>query len=63
MPLDGWSVYTISLSQQHVVRMVPVSEVAYTYNNNSYTFWVYGDENKVYEEDYPLKCCCGCTIL
>ena len=43
--------------------MVSVSEVAYTYNNDSYTFWVYGDENEVYEEDYPLKRCCGlCTI-
>ncbi|XP_065910821.1 protein SSUH2 homolog [Dysidea avara] len=52
------------LQQRHFVRMVPVSEIAYSYNNNNYKFWVYGDENRVYEEDYPLKCCCGlCAIL
>ncbi|XP_065910463.1 protein SSUH2 homolog isoform X2 [Dysidea avara] len=51
------------LQQRHFVKMVPVSEVAYTYNNDSYTFWVYGDENEVYEDDYPLRRCCGlCTI-
>ena len=52
------------VSQHHFVKMVPVSQVDYTYNDKQYTFWVYGDENRVYEEDYPLKCCCViCTIL
>lgn len=52
------------LQQRHFVKMVPVSEVDYSYNNKNYTFWVYGEENRVYEEDYPLKCCCGiCTVL
>ena len=50
--------------QRHFIKMVPVSEVDYSYNNKNYTFWVYGEENRVYEEDYPLKCCCGmCTVL
>jgi len=51
------------LLQRHFVRIVPVTEVTYTYSNDSYTFWVYGDENEVYEEDYPLKRCGICNIL
>ncbi|CAG5122731.1 unnamed protein product, partial [Candidula unifasciata] len=51
------------LMQRHNLRIVPVTQVFYSYKNHNSTFFVYGDEHKVHAPDYPAKCCCGCTVL
>lgn len=51
------------LLQRHVLRAVPVSEVAYQWKETSSRFWVFGLDQKVYAPDYPQQCCCGCSIL
>jgi hypothetical protein len=51
------------LMQRQRVRIVPVTEVSYTYKDKNSSFHVYGNENKVFAPDYPAKCCCGCTVL
>jgi len=49
--------------QRHNLRAVPVTSVAYTFKEESSTFYVYGMERKVYSPDYPHRCCWGCNIL
>lgn len=51
------------LKQRHNLRAVPVTSVAYTFKEESSTFYVYGMERKVYSPDYPHRCCWGCNIL
>lgn len=49
--------------QRQVLRIVPVTRVESEYEGNPFSFIVYGSENAVYTENYPMNCCCGCTIL
>lgn len=51
------------LQQKQTIRIVPVLEVEYNWNNKKSDFFVYGLEKKVHAPKYPQKCCCGCTIL
>lgn len=51
------------LMQRHRVRIVPVTQVMYTYKSQQNAFFVYGFEHKVYAPDYPDQCCWGCTLL
>ncbi|XP_071476024.1 protein SSUH2 homolog isoform X1 [Diadema antillarum] len=51
------------LQQRHQVRIIPVTEVKSTYGDKQFMFFVYGFEHKVYAPEYPMQCCCGCTIL
>ncbi|XP_077868670.1 protein SSUH2 homolog [Saccoglossus kowalevskii] len=45
------------------LRAVPVSEVAYKWEDTNTRFWIYGNEHKVHAPDYPQQCCWGCSIL
>ncbi|XP_059150494.1 protein SSUH2 homolog [Physella acuta] len=51
------------LMQRHVVQIVPVTEVSFTYEDMMSSFFVYGNEHKVYAPNYPEQCCCGCSVL
>ncbi|RWS13904.1 protein SSUH2-like protein [Dinothrombium tinctorium] len=51
------------LEQRQRVIMIPVAVVHYKHRESSGFFFVYGTEHKVCFDDYPAKCCCGCTIL
>ncbi|XP_015680928.1 protein SSUH2 homolog, partial [Protobothrops mucrosquamatus] len=47
------------LKQRQTVELVPLTKVKYEWKDKSYSFCVFGNENKVYCEDYPAKCCCS----
>ncbi|XP_071476022.1 protein SSUH2 homolog [Diadema antillarum] len=49
--------------QRHQIRVTPVVELQCQYEDESFTYFVYGFENKVYAPDYPMQCCWGCSIL
>nr|XP_022287873.1 protein SSUH2 homolog isoform X1 [Crassostrea virginica]XP_022287874.1 protein SSUH2 homolog isoform X2 [Crassostrea virginica]XP_022287875.1 protein SSUH2 homolog isoform X2 [Crassostrea virginica] len=49
--------------QQHVIRMVPVTQCFCKRRVKEFTFYVYGLESKVHAPEYPDQCCWGCTIL
>ena len=49
--------------QQHVIRMVPVTQCFCKRRGKEFTFYVYGLESKVHAPEYPDQCCWGCTIL
>ena len=49
--------------QRHQVRVVPVTHVLYEWNNKTFSFYVYGYENKVFLRKYPQQCCWGCSIV
>ncbi len=49
--------------QRHSVRVIPVAQAMYKWNDKEGKFYVYGFEHKVHAPDYPQQCCCGCTIL
>lgn len=51
------------IQQRHRIRVVPVSQVFYSWRSHDSYFFVYGFENQVYAPDYPQQCCCGCSIL
>lgn len=51
------------LTQRHVIRIVPVTEVQADWKQKPFTFFVYGLEGKVHTADYPQMWCCGCNIL
>jgi len=51
------------LAQRQQVRMVPVTEILYTWKRRSGRFYLYGYENKVHAPEYPQTCCWGCSIL
>ncbi|XP_013420748.1 protein SSUH2 homolog [Lingula anatina] len=51
------------LMQRHQLQSVPVSQWKYEWNGGEYSFWVYGNDRKVYAPDYPQKCCWCCQIL
>ncbi|XP_059150493.1 protein SSUH2 homolog isoform X2 [Physella acuta] len=50
------------LMQRHRVRVIPVTQVSYSYKDKADSYFVYGFEHKVYAPDYPAKCCC-CSVL
>ncbi|XP_013909239.1 PREDICTED: protein SSUH2 homolog [Thamnophis sirtalis] len=47
------------LKQRQTVELVPLTKVKYEWKGKPYSFYVFGNENKVYSEDYPAKCCCS----
>jgi len=49
--------------QRHSIRVVPVTEVASSWKDKEFTFFVYGLDRLVYTAEYPQTCCCGCQIL
>ncbi|XP_070591852.1 protein SSUH2 homolog [Erythrolamprus reginae] len=47
------------LKQRQTVELVPLTKVKYEWKGKPYSFYVFGNENKVYSEGYPAKCCCS----
>nr|XP_056723039.1 protein SSUH2 homolog [Euleptes europaea] len=47
------------LRQKQTVEVVPVSKVEYEWKGTHHSFYVFGNEKKVYAKDYPGKCCCS----
>ncbi|XP_060094262.1 protein SSUH2 homolog isoform X2 [Heteronotia binoei] len=45
------------LIQKQAIEVVPVSKVEYEWKGKLHSFYVYGNEKKVYAEDYPGKFC------
>ncbi|XP_042309258.1 protein SSUH2 homolog [Sceloporus undulatus] len=45
------------LRQRQTIELVFISKVEYEWNGKSYSYYVYGNEHKVYADDYPRKCC------
>ena len=51
------------LYQRQQLRAVPVTQIDGIWNDVKFTFWIYGDEKKVYFPDYPNQCCWNCSII
>ncbi|XP_015678992.1 protein SSUH2 homolog isoform X2 [Protobothrops mucrosquamatus] len=49
------------LRQRQTIELVFLTKVEYEWHGKPYSYYVYGNEHKVYAEDYPKKC--GCTIV
>lgn len=50
------------LMQKHAISSIPMTLCSYIFKEKPYKFHVYGTDHKVYDPNYPTKCCC-CTIL
>ncbi|XP_073431210.1 protein SSUH2 homolog [Dendrobates tinctorius] len=48
--------------QMQQVESLPLSKVHYTWGGKQGEYFVYGEENKAYCDNYPQKCCC-CAIM
>ncbi|XP_071957801.1 protein SSUH2 homolog [Antedon mediterranea] len=51
------------VQQCHVLVALPSVEAKYDWKRKTKSFWVYGEENKVYAPDYPESCVRRCTII
>ncbi|XP_062825425.1 protein SSUH2 homolog [Anolis carolinensis] len=49
------------LRQRQTIELILLSKVEYKWQRNSYSYYVYGNEHKVYAKDYPGTC--WCTII
>uniref|UniRef100_A0A7N6AWE2 Ssu-2 homolog n=1 Tax=Anabas testudineus TaxID=64144 RepID=A0A7N6AWE2_ANATE len=49
------------LQQRQTVELIPITKVVYAWKGKSHFYVVYGNNNKVSDDDYPATCCC--TIL
>nr|XP_006132869.1 protein SSUH2 homolog [Pelodiscus sinensis] len=47
------------LRQRQTIELIPLTKVEYEWQGKLYSYYVYGDENRVYTENYPKKCCCS----
>lgn len=54
-----FSKFYISFFQKQTVELVPLTKVDYEWKERVYSFYIFGNENKVYTKDYPAKCCCS----
>lgn len=61
--MNGWINGTNCDWQRQQVRMVPVTEIHYTWKRRAGRFYLYGYENKVHAPEYPQTCCWGCSVL
>ncbi|XP_077981825.1 protein SSUH2 homolog [Glandiceps talaboti] len=51
------------LKQRHQVRVVPISDIKYTYKEKKLNFYVYGENrDNVYAPNYPQRYCC-CSVM
>ncbi|XP_068763330.1 protein SSUH2 homolog isoform X3 [Struthio camelus] len=53
------SAETRILRQKHAVELIPLTKIDYDWKGKAYSFYVFGNEKKVYAEDYPEPCCCS----
>ncbi|XP_067319587.1 protein SSUH2 homolog isoform X2 [Anolis sagrei] len=49
------------LRQRQTIELILLSKVEYEWHGHSHSYYVYGNERKVYAKDYPKTCCC--TII
>ncbi|XP_078517795.1 protein SSUH2 homolog isoform X2 [Lissotriton helveticus] len=47
------------IRQRQTIELVALTKVNYTWGEKPHTYFVYGEENKVYTDNYPAKCCCA----
>ncbi|XP_077981228.1 protein SSUH2 homolog [Glandiceps talaboti] len=52
-----------TLQQRHKLEVVPVAEILYAWNGKIHKFFIYGNDHKIYVQEYPQKYCWGCQIL
>ncbi|EMP34397.1 Putative protein C3orf32 [Chelonia mydas] len=50
------------LRQRQTIELIPLTKVEYEWQGEQYSYYVYGEENRVYAENYPKKCCC-CSVM
>ncbi|TRY93813.1 hypothetical protein DNTS_012181 [Danionella cerebrum] len=50
------------LQQRQTIELIPITQVHYGWKEKIHYFFVYGNELKVYTNDYPAKCYC-CSII
>ncbi|XP_044307694.1 protein SSUH2 homolog isoform X2 [Varanus komodoensis] len=46
------------LRQRQTIELLYLTRVEYEWQGKFYSYYVYGNEHKVFTEDYPQKCCC-----
>ncbi|KAF7643734.1 hypothetical protein LDENG_00234390, partial [Lucifuga dentata] len=46
------------LQQRQTVELIPVSKVTYKWKGDSHLYFVFGNENQAFAENYPATCCC-----
>ena len=56
-------VTTNCVFQRQTLLAIPVTEVSAQWKDWDSSYWVYGNERKVYCKDYPQTCCWGCRIM
>lgn len=49
--------------QRQTIELIPLTEVHYWYQGQTYVYYIYGTDHRVYVVDYPERYCCGCTII
>jgi hypothetical protein len=49
------------LRQKLTVTEIPVCTVAATFKKHSFSYWIYGVDNKVHETEYPGRP--GCSVM
>ncbi|XP_061474518.1 protein SSUH2 homolog isoform X3 [Rhineura floridana] len=47
------------LRQKQTIVLVPLTKAEYEWKGKVYSFYIFGNEKKVYTKDYPGKCCCS----
>ncbi|XP_007439764.2 protein SSUH2 homolog, partial [Python bivittatus] len=45
------------LRQKQTIELLFLTKVEYEWHEKSYSYYVYGNEHKVYAKNYPKKCC------
>ncbi|XP_062855609.1 protein SSUH2 homolog isoform X2 [Trichomycterus rosablanca] len=48
------------LQQRHMIELIPITRVSYTWKGKGHTYSVYGNESRVFTDSYPAQCCCSC---
>ncbi|XP_069062047.1 protein SSUH2 homolog isoform X2 [Pleurodeles waltl] len=46
------------IRQRQTIELIALTKVSYTWGEKPHTYFVYGEENRVYTDNYPAKCCC-----
>ncbi|XP_066472392.1 protein SSUH2 homolog isoform X2 [Tiliqua scincoides] len=45
--------------RQQTIEVLPLTKVEYEWKGRLHSFFLFGNENRVYTKDYPAKCCCS----
>ncbi|KAK2841395.1 hypothetical protein Q7C36_012974 [Tachysurus vachellii] len=47
------------VQQRHTIELIPITRVSYAWKAKSHIYFVFGNENTVYTDNYPATCCCS----